>query len=487
MEDLNPSIPNDFHIYLSQENGDKSVAKILFIVSNDIYVRNYLRSDALHEIDNRHEVFIFADEHLALLSELQESENFAGTFSYAPKISQRHHLLFSILMWRYRKRSRTFLYRWMRLSQWGMVEKQSGAIRFGISFLKWALAGLRNQDALIPPILGSKFLFALSSWFLKRNLPINEDLEVIVNEVKPDLIVFPSAAYEPVGIDAIRLGKHSGIPTLSLIDNWDNLISKTVYWVKPDHLSVWGQQAKEQALLIHGFDPSSVHLLGTPRFEQYFQARKEKHEYSHQAPYLLFVGSAMPFDEIGALHAIEAILAGQKRTPSEIRIIYRPHPWQQKRKVNAVFQSKDFLFTDLDPQISDAYSRGLQPEKTDASFQPDLDYYPNLLRQAQLVLGPLTTMLFEAVLCLRPVVALAYFDGIHYTTTQRYFSHFDGLEKAPGFAFCEDPDELETMILDAIISEPIDAGKSDEISSHYLHRDDVPYSKRLANLIDSLC
>ena len=462
------------------------MSRILFIVSNDMYVRNYLRSDALLEVEKNHEFSVIADANLALLEEIKERQDFAGTFSYAPPMIKRHQLLFTVMMWRYRHRSRTFLYRWMRLAQWGMVKKKSGPIRLVVTFLKWALAGLGNQDALLPPILGSKVLFPIASWLLKKGLPINKELQVLIEKVEPDVIVFPSAAFEAVGIDAIRVGKKSGIPTLSLIDNWDNLTSKTVYWVKPDHLGVWGQQAKDQALSIHQFEPSCVHLLGTPRFEQYFFARKHKIAQGDTARYLLFVGSAMPFDELGALHTIESILAKDATSPSDLRIIYRPHPWQQKRRVNAVFRSEDFLYTELDPQIAAAYSGGMRPETTDASFQPDLAYYPQLLRQAQLVVGPLTTMLFEAMLCLKPVVALAYSDGTHYTTTRRYFSHFDGLEQAPGFAFCEDPDQLGTMIHNALKTNTIEAKESDEISSHYLFRDDVAYPQRLAHLIDAL-
>jgi hypothetical protein len=42
------------------------------------------------------------------------------------------------------------------------------------------------------------------------------------------------------------------------------------------------------------------------------------------------------------------------------------------------------------------------------------------------------------------------------------------------------------MIHNALKTNTIEAKESDEISSHYLFRDDVAYPQRLANLIDAL-
>jgi hypothetical protein len=429
---------------------------------------------------------IIADRDLALFDEVSRRKDFGGGFSFAPSMVQRHQLLFSLMMWHYRNRSRTFLFRWMRLANWGMVRTGAGTIPFVASFSKWLLAGLRNQDAVLPPLLGNRFVFPFSSALIKSRLAINSELRDLVVSHKPDLIVFPSAAFEAAGIDAIRLGRELGIPTLSLIDNWDNLTSKTVYWIKPDRIGVWGEQAREQAVSIHRFDHAQVHLMGTPRFEQYFAARALKPETKGQKPYMLFVGSAMPFDELGALHALETHLEQEKIAPQDLRIVYRPHPWQQKRKTPSLFRSEDFLYTDLDPQIAAAYASGVKPETTDRSFQPDLSYYPNLLRNARIVVGPLTTMLFEAVLCLRPVVALAYSDGSHYTTTRRYFSHFDGLEQVPGFTFCEESAQLGNLVHRALGAPEISALESDQASRYFLHHDELAYPERLGRLVKSL-
>jgi hypothetical protein len=387
-------------------------------------------------------------------------------------------------MWRFRKRSPTFFYRWLRMANWGLVRTNSGAIALLTSFSRWVLGLALRPRPLVTALLGSKGIFALSSRILGRPHKVSAQISELLANRHFDVIVFPSAAFEPVIPDLIRFGRAQNITTLTLIDNWDNLTSKTVYWDKPDQIAVWGEQAKRQAQEIHAFDEKQIHLVGTPRFDSYFTHRQDLKTLSpHPFPYLLFVGSAMPFDELGALRALEQLLANNPDVPEDLKIVYRPHPWQQKRMVPAAFHQEDFDRTVLDQQISDAYALGVKQETTNRAFQPDLSYYPSLLSNANAVVGPLTTMLFEAALCLRPVLALSYPDGHHFTTNRRYLTHFEGLEKIPGFAFCDTKDQLEQGLSQVLGTQNIDPLVSDAITSHYLFRDEAHYDERLRRVL----
>ena len=459
------------------------MTKILVVISADIYVRNYLRTDALSSLQKHYDVDIIADTGLALANEVSQNPSFVGFFSLEPDTEKKHHLLFNLLMWRHRKKSRTFLYRWLRNSQWHLIKRQGSLLEIALSAASWIVKASRNPHGLRIPVLASGPLFPLISAVLRRSLPVNPDLEKFVTTNDYDMIVFPSAAFDSVSVDLSRLGRQHHVPTLCLIDNWDNLTSKTVFWKKPDFLGVWGEQARQQAMSVHGFSAEQIHLLGTPRFDSYFAAREEPEEQRHyKFPYVLFVGSAMPFDEIGTLHALEAILESDPAIPPNLKIVYRPHPWQQKRNSPAVFDSRNFSRVDLDLQMRAAFDAGLEPEKTDPAFQPELGYYPSLLRGAEAVIGPLTTMLFESALCLRPVIALSYFDGYHPNTGRRYFVHFEGMEKVPGFAFCNSASELHGQLKSALDHETIRAEVSDTQTSFFLFRDHLSYPERLAQV-----
>ena len=461
--------------------------RILIAISADIYVRNYLGTDALSSLQKHYDLDIIADTSLALANEVSQNPSFVGFFSLAPNTERKHHLLFNLLMWRNRKKSRTFVYRWLRNSQWHLIKRQGSLLERALSAVSWIAKASRNPHGLRIPVLASAPLFPLVSAVLRRSLPVNPDLEKFVTTNRYDMIVFPSAAFDSVSVDLVRLGRQHNVPTLCLIDNWDNLTSKTVFWQKPDFLGVWGEQARQQAMSVHGFSAEQIHLLGTPRFDSYFAAREAPEDKRHyEFPYVLLVGSAMPFDEIGTLHALERILESDPYIPANLRIVYRPHPWQQKRNSPAAFDSRDFSRVDLDLQMKAAFDSGLEPEKTNPAFQPELGYYPSLLRGAEAVIGPLTTMLFEASLCLRPVIALSYFDGYHPNTGRRYFVHFDGMEKVPGFTFCNRASELHQQLKSALDLENIRAEVSDTQTSYFLFRDHLSYPERLARVSASV-
>jgi len=459
----------------------------LIAISSDHYVRNYLRTGALQKLLKEHDCDLIADANLALATEVEEHPNFRGFYKLDERVDRRHQLLFNLMMWRYRRRSPTFLYRWMRNSQWHLVQRNRGWFRFLLSFARWIGSAITNPVGLRVPILGNSALFPLSSGLVKSQLPINSFLQKIVAKGNYEVLIFPSAAFDSVSVDLVRLGRKNSIVTLCLIDNWDNLTSKTVFWRKPDHLGVWGQQAKNQALSIHGFEAHQVHLIGTPRFDSYFHSRITRPARSpYPFPYLLFAGSAMPFDELAALNNIETIIGNSPFFPSDLRVIYRPHPWQQRRNTRADFLEEDYARTLLDVQIAEGYSSGVRPETTVPGFQPDLGYYPILLQNALLVVGPLTTMLLEASLCLRPVVALSYFDGHHINTTKRYFSHFQGMEKVPGFSFCEERGALASELELAMREPNISAADSDPKTQFFLFQSNDSYPSRLASLVDKI-
>jgi hypothetical protein len=371
----------------------------------------------------------------------------------------------------------------MRNSRFSEINFGDQPWKVALSFLKWLLISVRHPKWLLVAIFGSSLLFPLTFRVLKSLIPINESLYKLIQNGQYDLIIFPSGAYEATSVDLTHIAKKEKIPSLCLVDNWDNLSSKTLMWARPSHLGVWGEQAKQFALSIHGFTPEKVTPIGTPRFEGYFSGPSTQRSRLYPFPYILFVGSAIPFDELAAIRNLERALNSTGR--KDLRIVYRPHPWQQKRKTDAIFTEDKFSRTILDRQIALAYEQGVSPETANPSFQPDLDYYPSLLRNAEAVVGPLTTMLLEASLCQTPVVGLSYHDGFHFNPARGYLTHFDGFEAVAGFTFCQSPSDLSEKLTLALETK-IDPAATFETTRFYLHQDSRTYDERLGSLVNGI-
>lgn len=463
--------------------------RVLFVVINDEYVRNYLNTSSLDELSKRFEVSIAASDSLEQKAVLAKLPQFVGFIPTETKQAERLSFLFQISAWRHRSKSRTFFYRWLRWTGWENVRKDRGALDFLKTFSRWFASTLRNPNGFRVTLLGSSLVHPLAYRFLSSRIRPNWQLGSLLSEGSYSVVVYPSSGYEPLGVEIIRETKRLGIPSVCLIDNWDNLSSKTVFGEKPSMLGVWGEQAKAQAISIHGFSQESIAIIGSPRFEKYLDRKfLQALPRGNETPYILFVGSAMPFDEISALHKIEGILR-ETDPKGKLRVVYRPHPQQQKRKTPSTFNPNSFELVTLDRQFTEAALKGIGVPGTSTSnragnkFQPSLDEYPALLSCAQLVIGPLTTMLLEASLCLTPAIGLAYPDRHHFTTTLRYFSHFDGMEKVPGFRFCFSESDLGKLLEESLQLAPIRESDSDKETSYFVLKSATPYSERLCGVV----
>ncbi len=460
---------------------------LLVVLTDDSYVRNYATSGAFDALLQSYEIDFVVDSQVSLRSPLEQIGSLVGEYEISEQQKKLHDLHFQLLMWRFRKKSATFFYRWLRNTNWSLTNRGGSLIARVLSIMRWFIAAAINPRGLRIPLLANSLSFPLFSRFVKGKLQPSETLRKHLKSKPYSVIIFPSSAFEPANIDLVRIGKEVGIPTLCLIDNWDNLTSKTIFWEKPDHLGVWGQQALEQARDIHAFGLESVHILGTPRFDNYFAPHNRgKTETRYPFPYILFVGSAMPFDEIGVLKKLDLWLENSAEGLQDFKVVYRPHPWQQKRNVSSGFIEAEFSRTILDRQISDALDVGVEIGARNSSFQPSLTYYPELLKGAACVVGPLTTMLLEASLCLRPTIGLSYFDGHHANTSKRYFSHFDGMERVPGFHFCEDGDFLITQISQALGEKKLRATESRRETDYFVLSSPGRFAERLDSLVQEI-
>lgn len=103
-----------------------------------------------------------------------------------------------------------------------------------------------------------------------------------------------------------------------IIDNWDNLSSKSIFAYKPNIVGVWGECMKKDAEMIHDFDSAFTRIIGSSRVNRHHDevlglALK---------PQILFVGSSRKyFDELELLK-YTAVLAAEY----SYKVIYRPHP-----------------------------------------------------------------------------------------------------------------------------------------------------------------
>lgn len=385
--------------------------RILFVLNSQEYFRNYIDSQALSKISNNC-IFLVSDKITdQQIKRLGRSK--VIHYNYPQEKSKLHWHLFNINTKKFIKKSKTFEFRFARLN---------------------------NKLQRIYTFVAMPVIYYLTKTIILWRTD-DKKLRSIIKGSKPDLIILPSSGYEGESFEIIKIAKEEKIPTLMLVDNWDNLCSKTVLTRKPDFLTVWGEQTKEHAQRIHGMNKNRVFVLGTPRFIQYFKKSDKNFSSPYPFPYALFAGNALPFDELTTLKKLDDLIDKNKQN---FTIIYRPHPWRQRRLCADTFFDYDFKHVKLDEDAKKYYKRDLGDD-----YSPALEYYPKLLANMQFMVCPLSTMLVEGLLFDKPVFVLTYDDGVHFTNPKnayKYYEHFKGIEKLRNLTIIDKFENLNRII-----------------------------------------
>ena len=461
--------------------------RILIIISSDLFVRNYIRTGVIDSLSKKYGCKIVVSGTIFNKDDVEKLEYFAGYYISNPKGDIRRKNLMDVTRWRYRKRSTSFQFRFMRI--FGLREPNlnffSSLTQFK-SFLSFIKRNLRRNSKILHIIYGNSLIFPFFVYFYKMRLILNKSLEKYVESVKPDLILFPSSAFDPIAYDILEIGAKKKVKTVFLIDNWDNLCSKTVFLKKPDFMTVWGRQSLEYGVKIQGLKEKQIIKIGTPRFNIYYKTVNNLPKSPINGKYVLFIGAAMAMDETGALKELDEELEQNKDIYGDLKIIYRPHPWRQG--IND-FNKSDFKHVELDMQIKDHYLRFFNKRKITLDFQPSIDYYPAILGNALFIVASLTTMALEALIMEKKVILIVYDEGQDFKTSPKiafkYCEHFRGIEKLNGFVFCKEKNRLKQQFRETYIKMSRDGFKPIKSDlSYFLFNDDREYQQRLFDAIE---
>lgn len=450
--------------------GESRSLRALVLIAADNTVRNFVDTGAFDALDPEHTTFVASSRGVAnetALSGMRALPGYVGTVEDPrPQARRPYRFLRKMLLAATRRRSRTMSH---KLS---MLPPRSRVLYKGA-----ALPGIRDL------VLRAG----------KRRAGLSSELRELMEKHRPDVVIAPSNGYEPMVWDGVRMARELGIPSLALIANWDNLSSKGVFAERPDYLGVWGEQGVDHAEHMHGIARDRSRPLGAPQFEHYFRHVPGSSPSPFDFPYVLFAGCFAPFNELAALERLEALI---EKHELNLKVVYRAHPHRFPRKVSDFVDEEHFRHVLIDPQVRDLYAASSKESKEWDGPQrkrlkpllPPLDYYPALLENAEFVVCPLSTMIVEAAIFERPVVVVAYDDGIHENAPASVinYEHFDGMDRIDGFRVCTEAEQLDSHFLDLARGGPNTGPSLREQVRWWLHFDERPYSQRLGAWLDDI-
>lgn len=427
---------------------------VAFLIDSPIFKRNYIDSGVIDLIEKKATLtFLVRDGVDIDFVDRFGSEVRIIKYTQTKSRNLLHLTLLDLLMFKNSHKSISFQYRIFRIY---------GASNITLRLKKRAKGFIINLARYIPGLVrGVKYI-----------LNFNNPFDKIFIDNSFDLIMCPSSAYDPGVIDCISQSRKRRFKTLLLVDNWDNASSKSIFWEMPDAVCCWGKQSERHFLEIQGFGGRKF-SIGTPRFDMYLK----KDELFIKRGYLLFLGTALPFDELAVLVLLDRLLAEGKLPASVKRIIYRPHPWRHSKKLPEIQFLSNVV---LDPQLAQldwnksSINRGL----------PNLEYYPKLLRESELIVGGYTSMLIEGLICDKPVIGLSHIEDFNPTSPHLVassYEHFKGLDAVEGFFDCSSLLSIEKTIKKALNFQF--TANLDLPLREIIYFDELPYAERLEKVV----
>jgi hypothetical protein len=255
-------------------------------------------------------------------------------------------------------------------------------------------------------------------------------------------------------------------------------------WNKPELIGVWGEQSRQHAIKIQKFQEDKVVNIGTPRFENYFKERDNYHKSFFDFDYILFLGTALEFNEIKILKIIDNFIIKNKTQISKTKIVYRPHPWRMGADK---IKLADFQNIVIDPQVEVNY---FESQFVNTEFQPDINYYTSLIKNSKFVVGGLTSMIIESSIFYKNYIVTAFpekqFNNQY--NSLKYMVHFKELNSLNNLVITTNIDDLERGLGKLFSERNIEYKKKtiDDQRRFFLFDDSRDYSIRLLDLVGKL-
>jgi hypothetical protein len=230
-----------------------------------------------------------------------------------------------------------------------------------------------------------------------------EEFAATIRELKPDILIHPSTFGGYFINDMIAEGKAQGIPTMLLMNSWDNPGTKRATSGKADWVAVWGEQTKRHTEFFMGIPSERILKLGAAQFEAYRPAPRltraefrAEHGIAEDMPILLYAGSSRGRKE--ALHLKWLNEAIENGTLPRVTVLYRPHPWGIARDQAQEILDAGWKHVRIENSMRTFIEDTAAGRKPAGFLMAEYARTHDILSSVDMVISPLSTMIVEGAL-----------------------------------------------------------------------------------------
>jgi hypothetical protein len=249
---------------------------------------------------------------------------------------------------------------------------------------------------------------------------------------------FGSYGFQHEGLFA-REAQALGLPVISAITNYDNVVNRGFRSFMPDKLAVWSRLMADETVRLQRIPAARIEITGPVQYDRYFRALPLSREEFLQSKGLdptkqtIFYAGGV---NVSRYYEIFQLLADMNRARGESRCNLVIRPWPHPKVLRAPEWS--FLEERLS-QTEGVYASNplrfssdtleVDSNRSDVNADTDLDELACLFKYSDVLINHFSTVSLEAAICDLPAIHVGYDDytfGYKFNTTatfQRRQSH----------------------------------------------------------------
>jgi hypothetical protein len=289
-----------------------------------------------------------------------------------------------------------------------------------------------------------------------RYRPSKAKIQAVFDAVQPSVVLVASPGHLWLDHFVLDEAHRRGIPSVCIVLSWDNLYSRGPMCRRPDHLMVWSEEMRRQAIDVHQFPRDRISVVGPLQFQPYAEPvtaeeisrMRAKVGLGPTEPYLAYVCGARTaqYDVEDVLELTARLRSGPYR---DHRVVVRPHPQGSRAAYESLLQHGILL--DRSPDLTDART---PPDILDRDA---IRHMASFLRGARFAVSSWgTTALLEACIFDTPSVQLRWMDALPRSAPDevqlvRYFQryiHMRAFDETGARLYCDDPASLNAVLAD---------------------------------------
>lgn len=295
-----------------------------------------------------------------------------------------------------------------------------------ISFKTFILVGNLRWASIA--ILCSRYFYKISCLILRKLADLNKSANSLLRDYDSGVLLIVSAG-PLTSIENILLYYASkyNIPSALIIDNWDNLSSKSILWQKPRLLGVWGPNMSRDAQNIHDIPIKSIMNIGNSRI---FKPIPD--ELQDKVPYVLFAGSGNHLETEIEIVKLVAVLLEKY----DLCLLYRPHPYRDMNS-HIIEQLRETPNLIIDPLW-------IESKKSDFYSFTSLNALLNQCKYATFVIAGHSTVIVEALYLGKYVVSFSGTNSPYFENGDLWhgYHHLQELRDIPSINNCVTIDDF---------------------------------------------